>query len=137
MGQVLEVLAGMFPSMRVLTLSGNYCTDKKPSAVNWLEGRGKSVAVEVVIPEAVLSKVLHTTAADLQFCNVHKNLIGSAIAGSIGGNNAHASNIVTGIFIATGQDPAQNVESSNCLTLMEDDGNGDLHMSVTMPTIEV
>lgn len=37
----------------------------------------------------------------------------------IGGFNAHASNIVTAIFLATGQDPAQNVESSNCLTTME------------------
>jgi hydroxymethylglutaryl-CoA reductase len=36
-----------------------------------------------------------------------------------GGFNAHAANIVTAIFIATGQDPAQNVESSNCLTIME------------------
>ena len=38
-----------------------------------------------------------------------KNLVGSSIAGSIGGNNAHASNIVTAVFLATGQDPAQNV----------------------------
>ena len=29
------------------------------------------------------------------------------MAGSIGGNNAHAANIVAGIFIATGQDAAQ------------------------------
>ena len=29
--------------------------------------------------------------------------IGSAMAGSIGGNNAHAANIVTAIYIATGQ----------------------------------
>lgn len=41
------------------------------------------------------------------------------MAGSIGGMNAHASNIVTAIFLATGQDAAQNVESSNCITLME------------------
>ncbi len=35
--------------------------------------------------------------------NICKNLIGSAMAGSIGGFNAHAANIVTAIFIATGQ----------------------------------
>lgn len=29
--------------------------------------------------------------------------MGSAIAGSIGGNNAHAANIVTAVYIATGQ----------------------------------
>jgi hypothetical protein len=30
------------------------------------------------------------------------------IKGCIGGNNAHASNIVTALYLATGQDPAQN-----------------------------
>ena len=84
----------------------------------------------------------------------------NATAGSIGGFNAHAANIVTAVFLATGQvrirayiyihtyiyitsfateqDPAQNVESSNCLTIMEyaDDGKS-LHVSVTMPSIEV
>lgn len=43
---------------------------------------------------------------------------------------------MTAIFLATGQDPAQNVESSNCITLMEPHGK-DLHVSVTMPSIEV
>jgi hydroxymethylglutaryl-CoA reductase (NADPH) len=70
--------------------------------------------------------------------NQAKNLVGSAVAGSIGGNNAHAANMVTAVFLATGQDPAQNVESSNCITLMEPVNDGqDLHVSVTMPSIEV
>jgi hydroxymethylglutaryl-CoA reductase (NADPH) len=51
--------------------------------------------------------------------NVNKNLIGSAMAGSIGGFNAHAANIVAAIFLATGQDPAQVVESANCITIMK------------------
>ena len=60
------------------------------------------------------------------------------MAGSIGGFNAHAANIVTAVYLATGQDPAQNVESSNCLTIMEyaEDGKS-LHVSVTMPSVEV
>lgn len=35
--------------------------------------------------------------------NINKNLVGSAMAGSIGGFNAHAANIVTAIYIACGQ----------------------------------
>ena len=35
--------------------------------------------------------------------NTAKNLVGSALAGSVGGFNAHASNIVTALFLATGQ----------------------------------
>ncbi|MEL6358429.1 MAG: 3-hydroxy-3-methylglutaryl-CoA reductase, partial [Bacteroidota bacterium] len=62
----------------------------------------------------------------------------TVLAGSIGGNNAHASNIVTAMFLATGQDPAQNVESSNCLLMMEKLENPSrLYVSVTMPSLEV
>ena len=32
-----------------VALSGNYCVDKKPSAVNFLEGRGKRIHAEVVL----------------------------------------------------------------------------------------
>lgn len=117
--KALSVMLEEFPHMTILALSGNYCTDKKPAAINWIEGRGKSVVAEAVIPGKVVTSVLKTTVADLCNLNLKKNLIGSAMAGSIGGFNAHASNILTAIFLATGQDPAQNVESSNCITLME------------------
>jgi hydroxymethylglutaryl-CoA reductase (NADPH) len=124
--------------MVVLALSGNYCTDKKPAAINWIEGRGKSVTAEAVIPGKIVKTVLKTTVEALCNLNIKKNLIGSAMAGSIGGFNAHAANILTAVFLATGQDPAQNVESSNCITGMEATNNGeDLLMTVTMPCIEV
>lgn len=106
--------------------------------MNWIEGRGKSVVCEATITEDVVRKVLKTSVEALVELNTLKNLVGSAIAGSLGGFNAHASNIVTAIYIATGQDPAQNVESSQCITLMEAvNGGKDLHISVTMPSIEV
>lgn len=118
--------------------TGNFCADKKATAVNWLEGRGKSVVVEAVLKEAVVQKVLKTSVSALVELNMVKNLAGSALAGALGGFNAHASNIVSALFIATGQDPAQNVESSQCITMMEAvNGGRDLHVSVTMPSIEV
>ena len=117
--RVFVLLQEKFPDMEILAVSGNYCTDKKPSAMNWIEGRGKSVVAEAVIPGPIIRNVLKTTASALVDVNTAKNLVGSAMAGSIGGMNAHASNIVTAVYLATGQDPAQNVESSNCLTLME------------------
>ncbi|KAJ7737854.1 hydroxymethylglutaryl-CoA reductase [Mycena maculata] len=136
--KALEVMQGEFPEMVVLALSGNYCTDKKPAAMNWIEGRGKSVVAEAVIPGSVVKSVLKTTVAALCNLNTKKNLVGSAMAGSIGGFNAHAANILTAIFLATGQDPAQNVVSSNCMTLMEPTNDGqDLLMTVSMPSIEV
>lgn len=43
--------------MQILAVSGNYCTDKKPAAINWIEGRGKSVVCEAVIPAKVVREV--------------------------------------------------------------------------------
>jgi len=37
------VLTERFPELEVLALAGNMCTDKKPSAINWVEGRGTLV----------------------------------------------------------------------------------------------
>ena len=107
-----------FDDMAVISVSGNYCTDKKPAAINWVDGRGKSVVAEAVIPGDVVRNVLKSDVDALVELNISKNLIGSAMAGSIGGFNAHAANIVTALFLAMGQDPAQNVESSNCITVM-------------------
>ncbi|XP_059433763.1 3-hydroxy-3-methylglutaryl-coenzyme A reductase 1 [Corylus avellana] len=135
---ILDFLQKDFSDMDVIGLSGNFCSDKKPAAVNWIEGRGKSVVCEALISGDVVRKVLKTNVAALVELNMLKNLAGSALAGALGGFNAHASNIVTAIYIATGQDPAQNVESSHCITMMEAVNDGkDLHVSVTMPCIEV
>ena len=108
-----------FEDMAIISVSGNYCTDKKPAAINWIDGRGKGVVAEAIIPGEVVKSVLKSDVDALVELNISKNLIGSAMAGSIGGFNAHAANIVTALFLATGQDPAQNVESSNCITVMK------------------
>lgn len=160
----MDLLQAKFPDLELLSISGNVCVDKKPSAINWIEGRGKGVVAEVVLPRQVVEDTLKCSVERLLELNVAKNLVGSAVAGSIGGQNAHASNIVTALFLATGQDPAQVVEASNCMTLMEgvaaaapppsptstsssSSTSGaahpvavtppDLHVSVTMPCIEV
>lgn len=108
-----------FDDMQIVSLSGNYCIDKKPAAINWIEGRGKSVVAEAIIPGDVVKSVLKTDVDSLVDLNINKNLIGSAMAASVGGFNAHAANLVAAIFIATGQDPAQVVESANCITIMK------------------
>ncbi|KAK2750795.1 3-hydroxy-3-methylglutaryl-coenzyme A (HMG-CoA) reductase isozyme [Onygenales sp. PD_40] len=133
--QVMSTEAG-FDDMATISVSGNYCTDKKPAAINWIDGRGKAVVAEAIIPGDVVRSVLKSDVDALVELNISKNLVGSAMAGSIGGFNAHAANMVTAIFLATGQDPAQNVESSNCITLMKN-VNGNLQISVSMPSIEV
>ncbi|XP_043094715.1 3-hydroxy-3-methylglutaryl-CoA reductase a isoform X2 [Puntigrus tetrazona] len=137
--QALARLKEEFPELQILAVSGNYCTDKKPAAINWIEGRGKSVVCETTVPAKVVKEILKTSTEALVDVNISKNLVGSAMAGSIGGYNAHAANIVAAIYIACGQDPAQTVGSSNCITIMEASGptGEDLYISCTMPSIEL
>ncbi|XP_068622301.1 3-hydroxy-3-methylglutaryl-coenzyme A reductase [Battus philenor] len=135
----LKLLKTYFPDMEVISLSGNYCSDKKAASINWVKGRGKRVVCETIISGENLRSILKTDARTIARCNKIKNLSGSALAGSVGGNNAHAANMVTALFLATGQDPAQNVTSSNCSTSMEvcGDGGDDLYVTCTMPSLEV
>ncbi|CAJ1070125.1 -hydroxy-3-methylglutaryl-coenzyme A reductase-like [Xyrichtys novacula] len=137
--RALYRLQQLYPDMEVLAVSGNFCTDKKSAAVNWILGRGKSAVCEATIPAKVVREVLKSSTAALVELNINKNLVGSAMAGSIGGFNAHAANIVAAIYIACGQDPAQTVGSSNCITQMEPAGpdGEDLYISCTMPSIEL
>ncbi|KAI9037946.1 HMG-CoA reductase [Aspergillus affinis] len=125
-----------FDDMATISVSGNFCTDKKSAALNWIDGRGKAIVAEAIIPGEVVRSVLKSDVDALVELNTSKNLIGSAMAGSLGGFNAHAANMVTAIFLATGQDPAQNVESSSCITTMKNN-NGSLQIAVSMPSIEV
>uniref|UniRef100_A0A182FPY6 3-hydroxy-3-methylglutaryl coenzyme A reductase n=1 Tax=Anopheles albimanus TaxID=7167 RepID=A0A182FPY6_ANOAL len=137
--RALRDIQAVFPDMVIISLSGNFCSDKKPAAINWIKGRGKRVVCETTIPADKLESIFKTNARTLVQCNKLKNMTGSAVAGSIGGNNAHAANMVTAIYIATGQDPAQNVTSSNCSTNMETCGETgeDLYVTCTMPSLEV
>lgn len=117
--KLLSELNEIFPDMMITSISGNYCTDKKPAAINWVDGRGKYVIASCVITKEAVKTVLKTDIDTLLSVASKKNMKGSIMAGSIGGFNAHASNMVTAIYIATGQDVAQAVVSSNCLTELE------------------
>ena len=123
--------------IEVVSISGNYCCDKKSAAINWIEGRGKSVVAEGTVSRTTLQTLLKTTPESMVDINTSKNFVGSAMAGALGGFNAHAANLVAAVFIACGQDPAQVIESSQCLTFIEMlEGGRGVRISVTMPAIE-
>ncbi len=100
-----------------VALSGNYCVDKKPAAVNFQEGRGKRVHAEVVLNQEILER-LKTNAAALAEVQYRKNLLGSIAAGAIGAN-AHFANVIAAFFLATGQDLAHVAEASMGVTCIE------------------
>ena len=117
-----------------VSLSGNYCVDKKPSQINFQEGRGKRIFAEVVLDKQVLEKVLKTNARALVEVQYRKNLLGSIAAGSMG-FNAHYANILAAFFIATGQDPAQVGESAVGVTSIELRGPESVVASVYLPDV--
>ncbi len=131
----IKVIEDKFPEIKCVSLSGNLCTDKKSSAINLIEGRGKSITAEIMIPDKIIKDKLKTDADTLIDVNYRKNFIGSAQAGSYG-FNAHFANIVAAIFLATGQDIAQVVEGSQGFTTVEKDENG-VYFAVTLPSLEV
>jgi len=120
---------------RLMALSGNLCTDKKPSAANVVMGRGKTVAAGVFLTDRMVKEILKTDAATLTEVNTRKNLVGSARAVSLG-FNAHAANIIAAVFLACGQDPAHVVEGSNAITTV-DPVEGGVYVSVTLPSLQV
>lgn len=108
-----------FEDMNIVIVSGNYCIDKKFVVINWIEGCGKSVVVEVIIFVEVVKSVLKIDVDIMVVFNVDKNLIGFVMVGFVGGFNVYVVNIVVVIFFVIGQDFVQVVESVNCIIIMK------------------
>ena len=119
----------------LLSVSGNMCTDKKPSSLNMITGRGRRIKAECLIKEELLTKYFRTSAK--QIASVNKNKIWEG-TGLSGGNsyNAHFANIIAACFASTGQDLGHIVDSSMGYSTMEDE-SGDLYVSITLPCMIV
>jgi hydroxymethylglutaryl-CoA reductase (NADPH) len=133
--RVVEFIEKESKDTRCIALSGNMCTDKKPSAVNLILGRGRSVTADVVIPKKIAKDILKTTCEKMVEVNYGKNYIGSARAGVLGGFNAHVANPIAALYIACGQDPAQIMNSAMAITSVESEGE-DAYFSIFMPSVE-
>lgn len=129
-------LLEQYSELAYASISGNYCTDKKVSAVNAILGRGKNVIAEIEIPEALCQSMLRTTPEAMVRINTEKNLIGGTIAGSIRSANAHFANMLLGFFLATGQDAANIVEGSQGIVHAEKRDQS-LYFSCTLPNLIV
>ena len=119
--------------IKLVALSSNMCTDKKPAAINIIEGRGRTTVAEVIVPRNIVVEKLKATPENMCDVNYRKNFLGSARAVSFG-FNAQVANVIAAMYIACGQDPAHVVEGSNAITSAEMDGD-DLHFSVSFPSM--
>ena len=120
--------------IKCLSVSGNFCIDKKPAWLNFISGRGKRVWAEVILKKEVVKEVLKTTPESFFEVWLAKCMIGSAMSGSLG-FNAHFANIVAAFFASTGQDLAHVVEGSMGVTTAKILDNGDLYVSVYLPSV--
>lgn len=134
--RLLTWILAEHPGLRYGSVSGNFCADKKTSAVNGILGRGKNVVTEIVVPQREVERRLHTTAARITALNTRKNLLGTVLAGGVRTANAHYANMLLAFYLATGQDAANIVEGSQGITYAED-RDGDLYFSCTVPNLIV
>ncbi|MDR2067755.1 MAG: hypothetical protein LBP41_02080 [Holosporaceae bacterium] len=133
---VLDFVIANCENVKYVSISGNYCTDKKASSVNGILGRGKRVSAEVIVPCGVCESILKTTPAKIIDLNNKKNLLGSILAGSVRSANAHFANVVLAVYLATGQDAANIIEASQGITFADFNGR-DLYFSVNIPNMIV
>ena len=131
---LLNWILGEYSNLSYASISGNFCTDKKVSAVNGILGRGHYVVAEIEIPAEICEKHLRTTPEKIVQLNIEKNLIGGILAGSLRSANAHFANMLLAFYLATGQDAANIIEGSQGMTHCEIRG-GDLYFSVTLPNL--
>jgi hydroxymethylglutaryl-CoA reductase (NADPH) len=133
---ILNWILTEYPAMQYVSISGNYCTDKKVSAVNGILGRGKYVVAEIVVPRQICNGILKTTPEKVVDLHIKKNLIGTMLAGGIRSANAHFANMLLAVYLATGQDAANIIEGSQGMVHAEV-RDSDLYFSVTLPNLIV
>ncbi|MFB6229535.1 MAG: hydroxymethylglutaryl-CoA reductase [Salinibacter sp.] len=116
-------------------LESNFATDKKASQVNVMQTRGKRVTAEATIDREALVQHMRVEPESLHH---HWNVstVGAFLSGA-NNNGGHSPNAITALFIATGQDVANVSESSAGVLYTDLTGDGDLHISLTIPSLIV
>jgi hydroxymethylglutaryl-CoA reductase (NADPH) len=116
-------------------LESNMSVDKKPSYMNLICGRGKSVTAEIVVPKKNVERYLGTSPEKI-FRMYRFGHVGCSMSGVIGGNLQYA-NALAAIFLSCGQDLGNIADSSAGADLIDITPEGDLYFSVTLPSLIV
>jgi len=116
-------------------LESNFATDKKASQINIMRTRGKRVTAEITLKKDILIQHMRVEPKQLDY---HARI--SAVASFLSGVNntgLHSANGIAAMFIATGQDVANVSESSAAILYSELTEQGDLYLSLTIPSLIV
>lgn len=128
-------IRSVYPGIEHYYLESNFATDKKASQINLLHTRGKHVTAEATIPGELMQQMLRSNVNVFYRGRQIINL-GSMLSG-VNNNGAHSPNAITAMFIATGQDAANVVESSAAAVYAELLPSGDYYYSITIPSLIV
>ncbi len=112
-----------------------YNSEKRASGSILRGGKGKKVTAGAVVPRGVVRAVLHVTPEQLVEM-WELTVLGHLRTGALG-YNGHYANGLTALFIATGQDVANVANSAVGITHFERTESGDLHASVTLPSLSL
>jgi NADP-dependent 3-hydroxy-3-methylglutaryl-CoA reductase len=116
------------------SIEGNGSCDKKVSFANFFEGRGCEAVAECIIPAEIFKRILKVTPEEF-YEAFQRGVSQSCTLGMIG-FNINVSNIIAGIFAATGQDIACVHESSLAhlnVELVDDK----LYASIHLPSLVI
>ena len=114
-------------------VEANMSGDKKASNLSFSHQRGKKVSAEMVLPNDMIQKYLHTDASTMQ-TYWQMSALGAVMSGTIG-VQGHYANGLAALFLATGQDIACVAEASVGITRFELREDGALYVSVTLPNL--
>ena len=116
-------------------LFGGLESEKRPTALLLLGGKGKKVTAGATISSKLLKMHLHVSPTEMTDL-WHHGVLGNIQAGSVG-HGGQLANGIAAIFIACGQDVANVANSAVGITDFEITDKGALHVSVTMASITV
>lgn len=120
--------------MKKVFIEGNGSSDKKISHYNISNGRGTHVISECELTEEVINKQLHTTSDEL-VARFNTSATISQLNGMVG-HNMNVTNVIAGIFAATGQDLACIHESGTGVLTVEKTEKG-LYLCLHLPNLVV
>ncbi len=112
-----------------------HSSEKRASGSLMAGGKGKRVIAGATVPDELLRLYLRTDADELQ--RFWQSTVQAHLQAASLGYNGHLANGLTALFIATGQDVANVANSAVGITSLEKMPAGDLHLSVTLPSLSV
>lgn len=132
---VADFIVSKNKDIECVTIAGNVDSDKKASRRTHEKGRGYEVTASVQLSKKTIEDVLKTTPEAMLKTADAKLKAGSTLAGAIG-SNLHVGNIISALYIATGQDTAHITEGALADTTVEGTKEG-LTVSIRLPAIIV